>query len=121
MRTVFFYLTLIGVSGLAARLFDSIDLNGTLFVIVLAIVLVTCLSNYRFWIGQYFVARMQFKAILRLAVIASFVTVCIMLIGGLLFNSALLVVIAPAIGELILIYAYSRLLVKYSELKNADA
>ena len=117
MQTVFFYFLIVGIGGAIAQFFDLVDVSNTLVAMLIATGLVTCLSNYRFWISQYFVVRMQFKTLLRLAIFASCVTVSIMLIGGLLFNSTLVVVAAPAFGELILIYVLSRLLVKFSESK----
>ena len=117
MRTAFFYFILVGIAVVAARFFALLQVNDYLIAMLLATALVTCFSNYRFWISQYFVVRMQFKTLLHLGIFASCITVTIMLIGGLFFNSTLLVVTAPACGEVILIYALSRLLVKFSESK----
>lgn len=104
MSIVYGYVFVVAVvSWLVVNVLELIDLNKALGSLFVATVLVMMLSNYRFWITQNFVVRMQFGILLRLGIVASCATVCMMLLGGLVFKSAILVVLAPAVGELILI------------------
>ncbi len=104
MQVVLYYVTLVGIGGVVAQIFGVLDLSDTLIVMILATVLVSSLSNFRYWVGQIFVVKMQYGTLLRIAIVASCATVTMMLISGLVFNSALWVVFGPALGEIILIF-----------------
>lgn len=108
MRIVYCYVALVVCGGLILRFLGMLATNEMLIAMFVATVLVTTLSNYRFWISQKFVVRMQFGVLLRAGIVASTITIIVMLIGGGIFNSALAVVFAPAIGEVILVIALNQ-------------
>ncbi len=121
MRIVYYYVTLVVIGGLLTQLFGMLDASDTQIAMFVATLLVASLSNYRFWISQYFVVRMQFGIILRLGIVASCATVIMMLIGGLVAKSALWVVFGPALGEIILIFTTKHKLGRPFESKSTDA
>jgi len=118
MRIVYGYVFVVGLGWLVVRFFGIVESGGALVELFIATVLVMILSNYRFWISQNFVVQMQYITLLRLGIVASCATVIMMLIGGMVFKSAIWVVIAPAIGEIILILTLSQ---KLKEQMKASA
>ena len=108
MRIVYGYVVVVGLGWIAIRFFGIAESEGALVALFVATFLVMILSNYRFWVSQNFVVRMQYGILLRLGIVASCATVAMMLVGGLVFKSAFWVVLAPAVGEIILILTLSK-------------
>lgn len=108
MRIVYSYVGIVGLGWIALRVMDIAETGSVLVLLFVATLFVMILSNYRFWISQNFVVQMQYGTLLRLGIIAGCATVTTMLIGGLVFKSAIWVVAAPAVGEIILIWTLGR-------------
>lgn len=108
MRIVYVYVAVVGVAWVVGRYFDWIHSGDALIPLFIATVLVMILSNYRFWVSQNFVVRLQFGILLKLGIAASILTVSVMLFGGLVLKSALWVVMAPAVGEIFLVVTLRR-------------
>jgi len=103
LNLVYGYVVLVGLVWGVGRYFGRFKAGDALIPMFVATVLVLILSNLRFWKTQHFVVRMRFGLLLRLGIYASAVTVAMMLGGGLVLESAFWVVLAPALGEVLLI------------------
>ncbi|ASJ74537.1 lipopolysaccharide biosynthesis protein [Granulosicoccus antarcticus] len=108
MNIVYYYVAVIAVAWVIGRYAGWIETGDALIPLFVATVLVMALSNYRFWVSQNFVVRLQFGILLTLGIVASILTLGVMLVGGLALKSALWVVMAPAVGEIFLIVTLRR-------------
>ena len=88
--------------------FGFIPHNSQFLPAVVSTGIVMLLTNYRFWISQNYIVRMQFSTLLRIGVVASFIAVTFMLVTGNVFGSLVIVIFAAALGEIYQIWTLSR-------------
>ena len=102
------YVILATVVLLAGTALDKFATQKEFTLMFVLVVIVFLLSNYRFWGMQRYVVQMKFGFLFRIGVIATAITVSIMLFSGIVLKNALFVILASAIGELCLIYMLRR-------------
>ena len=108
LRVIGVYTLVVLVVWIAGASLGFVAESGRVMPLFIATIAVVALTNYRFWISQRFVVSMEFSILLRFGIIASLMTVIVMLIVGNLVQSALLVILSSAVGEIYLIVAMGR-------------
>jgi len=100
MIVVFTYLFLVTIGFILVKLFEIKEVPGQLLIVFLAAAVVVVLSNYRYWMSHRLVVQLQFALLLKIGCIAAVITLLWMFVAGSLLNSASLLVLGSAIGEL---------------------
>lgn len=108
LRVVGFYTLLILSGWVLNEWIQFIQVVDGLPAFAFVVVVQMVLSNYRFWISQPFVIRMQFNLLLKIAVSVAIFTMIMMLVAGLLLENSVLIASAPVFGEILLISIYGR-------------
>jgi len=108
MKVVAIYVATLIVIGVFAMLFGVGSNWHVLAPMFISAIVVTALSNYRFWFSQRFVVRMKFVVLLKVGVVASTLAILTMLFTGYGLKNAYLVILGSAIGEIYMVIMLKR-------------
>jgi len=108
MIVVFCYLAVAYAILIFMHSTEYVVLPDQLFLIFVATTLVVVLSNYRYWMSRRFAVQLQFSFLLKTGCVAAVLALLWMAASGMLVESAALVVLGSAVGELYLIEVLKR-------------